>query len=388
MTKVLIVEDDPAQSRLLGRAISRRRPDYSVVCSANGREAIVVLEREDIDLVLTDLQMSEMNGFELLAWLLTHKPTVAVFTMTAYGNSETQARLASLGSVECFTKPIDVPGLLRKFSDCVAQSIRGQVKNVGLASFLQLLEMEQKTCTLTVRFHDQSGTLFMRKGELLDARLGDLSGEAAATQIIGWVDSSITIEAGCSVTERAITTRMGFVVMEAMRLRDETFRDMPVFDTDITGRTIPSRESASPSAAAAPELPVAPAQPPPGERTRRTGYVHAPVGAFVVAVVDAATGIVLACDGKERASIGEAAARAAEVLEAAQRAVGPSANNESIQEFVVTMRLRCELIRPLPGSEGGFALIVFDKSAMNLMIARLELDHAIATYMATAGPRP
>ncbi|HEY4016891.1 MAG TPA: response regulator [Polyangiaceae bacterium] len=388
MTTVLIVEDDPQQSRLLGRAISRRRPDYSVVCSANGREAIDVLEREDIDLVLTDLQMSEMNGFELLAWLLTHKPTVSVFTMTAYGNSETQARLASLGSVECFTKPIDVPGLLRKFSDCVAQSIRGQVKNLGLPSFLQLLEMEQKTCTLTVRFHDQSGTLFMRKGELLDARLGDQSGEEAATTIIGWVDPTITIEAGCSVTERAIKTRMGFVVMEAMRLRDESFRNIPVFDTDVGGRTIPARESTSPSAAAPPELPAAQEPAPPNDRVRRPGYVHAPVGAFVVAVVDAATGIVLACDGRERAGIGEAAARAAEVLRTAQRAVGPSANDESIQEFVVTMRSRCELIRPLPGDEGAFAFIAFDTSAMNLMIARLELNHAVATYLATATPRP
>ncbi len=388
MTKVLIVEDDPAQSRLLGKAISRRRPDYSVVCTANGREAIGVLEREDIDLVLTDLQMSEMNGFELLAWMLTHKPAISVFTMTAYGNSETQARLAALGSVECYTKPIDVAGVLRKFSDCVAQSIRGQVKNVGLASFLQLLEMEQKTCTLTVRFNDQSGTLFMRKGELLDARLGDRSGEEAATTIIGWVDSTVTIEAGCSVTERAITTRMGFVVMEAMRLRDESFRNMPVFDTDTSGKTIPARESMLPGAATAPQTPAGRHAAAPSEGTRRAGYIHAPVGAFVVAVVDSATGAVLACDGRERIGIAEAAIRAADILKAVQRAVGPCANDELIQEFIVTMRARCELLRPLPGNEGGFALIVFDTSAMNLVIARLELDHAIATYMATSTPRP
>jgi hypothetical protein len=97
---------------------------------------------------------------------------------------------------------------------------------------------------------------------------------------------------------------------------------------------------------------------------------------------------VLACDGKERAGISEAAARAVDVLKTAQGAVGPGANHEPIQEFVVAMRSRCELIRPLPGNEGGFALIVFDTSAMNLMIARLELDHAIATYLATASPRP
>lgn len=387
MTTVLIVEDDPAQSRLLGKAISRRRPEYSVVCSANGREAIAVLEREDIDLVLTDLQMSEMNGFELLAWLLTNRPTVFVFTMTAYGNSETQARLASLGSVECFTKPVDIAGVLRRFSDCVSQSIRGQVKNLGLASFLQLLQMEQKTCTLTVRFCEQVGKLFMRKGELLDARLGDRSGEDAATTIIGWVDSIITIETGCSVTEPTITAGMGYVLMEAMRLRDEISRDFPAFDTDISGRTLPSPKPAV-------QLPPAPAtilSPQTthvaSSATRRFGPVHAPVDAFVVAIVDATTGNVLACDGKERIGIAEAAALAAELLKTATRAVGPCANDEAIQELVVTMRSRCELLRSLPEIDGGFALIAFDPNVMNLMIARLELNQAIATYLATAAPR-
>jgi DNA-binding response OmpR family regulator len=385
VTKVLIVEDDPAQSRLLRRAISRRRPEYSILCSANGREAIAVLEKEEIDLVLTDLQMSEMNGFELLAWLFTNKPTVSVFTMTAFGNSETKARLASLGSVECFTKPLDIAGVLQRFSDCVAQSIRGRVENVGLASFLQLLQMEQKTCTLTVRFQEQVGTLFIRKGELLDARLGKQSGENAATTIIGWVDSTITIETGCSVTEPVITTGMGYVVMEAMRLRDESSRNFPVLDTDLTLRTLPAT---LPNSSPSPRPPSSQSPGFPNDPTRRSGAVHAPVGAFVVAILDATTGRVLACDGRERIGIGEAAALALEILRTAGRAVGPCANDEPIQEFVVTMRSRCELIRPLPETEGGFALIAFDPTVMNLVIARLELEHAIATYLATATARP
>ena len=142
-----------------------------------------------------------------LTFLALKVLSAVAFTMTAYGNPETHGRLAELGSIECFTKPIDIAGVLRRFSDCVSESIRGHVKNVGLPSFLQLLEMEQKTCTLTINHHDQAGTLFIRRGELYDARVGDRSGQDAAMAIIGWLDPTITIEAGCSVTTRAPAMR-------------------------------------------------------------------------------------------------------------------------------------------------------------------------------------
>jgi hypothetical protein len=55
---------------------------------------------------------------------------------------------------------------------------------------------------------------------------------------------------------------------------------------------------------------------------------------------------------------------------------------------VVTTRSRYELIRRLPDSDDEFVMIAFDPSMMNLVLARLELEHAIATYLATATMRP
>ncbi len=394
MTKVLIVENDPAQSRLLKKALSRRRPEYSIVCSSNGREAIAILERDDVDIVLTDLQMPDGDGFELLAWLVNNKPAVPAFTMTAYGNPETQARVASLNSIECFTKPIDIAGVLRRFSDTMAQNIRGHVKNVGLPSFLQLLAMEQKTCTLTIRHDDKTGTLFMRKGELFDARLDGRAGEEAASAIIAWVDSTITIEAGCGDNERTIESPMGFLVMEAMRLQDENTRDFPATDTETTGRTVSATEAAMTApepprptpAAAASAVTTPPSQGAvPLNGAAHRGVVHAPAGASMVAVVDASTGVVFASDGKERTGIPHAAAALAAIFRKAEETVAACTNGEAIEEFVVATRSRYELIRPLPAHEGAFAMIVFDPTIINLMMARHELEYAIATYQATEG---
>ena len=121
MTRVLIVDDDLGQLRLLARIFSMRRPDLEVATAANGAEAIERLRAASSDLVLTDLQMPRMNGFELLAWLRSHQPHIPVFTMTAYPDAESMERLRDLGSIECFTKPLDVSGVLERLSSAVTE---------------------------------------------------------------------------------------------------------------------------------------------------------------------------------------------------------------------------------------------------------------------------
>ena len=105
--KVLVVDDDDSQARALARALSRRRPDLTVVTSPNGVEAIQAIKTEGVDAVLTDLRMPEMDGFELLAWLANNEPAIPAFAMSAYGDAEARSKLSDLGAIECFSKPVD-----------------------------------------------------------------------------------------------------------------------------------------------------------------------------------------------------------------------------------------------------------------------------------------
>jgi CheY-like chemotaxis protein len=182
MTRILIVEDDPTQARALARAFSRLRPDLTVVTASNGVEASTLMTERAVDLVLTDLQMPEMDGFELVAWILSNCPDVSVFTMSAYGTHDTAERLGSLGAIEYFTKPIDPKLALARLTDTLSQSVRGHVQNVSLASFLQLMEMERKTCNLAITCDDKTGVLVVRKGQLVDARSAELRARTRPSQ--------------------------------------------------------------------------------------------------------------------------------------------------------------------------------------------------------------
>src|SRR5947208_14747582 len=114
MKTVLVVDDEPSVIFALSEGLRDRRGGVRVVTAANGIEAVAVLEAEPVNLVLTDLRMPDMDGFELLAFLRRNHPSLPVILMTALGRAETSARLATAGSLECPAKPFHLPAPKRK----------------------------------------------------------------------------------------------------------------------------------------------------------------------------------------------------------------------------------------------------------------------------------
>ncbi|MES1178104.1 MAG: response regulator [Myxococcales bacterium] len=376
MTRVLIVEDDPAQARALARSFAKQRPDLTVLTSSNGLEATRLMTERAVDLVLTDLQMPEMDGFELVAWTVSHCPDAAVFTMSAYGAEDTAARINGLGAIEYFSKPIDPKAVLDRLTDALNQSVRGHVQNVSLASFLQLMEMERKTCNLTIKCDDKSGLLVVRKGELVDARSGDLQGEDAAISIIAWPNPSIMISRHSEVGPAVIQKSLGFIVMEAMRVQDEAAHNAPK-PSDGNGSSWPAqRHSWRPSPMPPPPSSPLSAAPP----LVPSAIVGLPSGATAIAVVDTATGAVLKSAAKDGVPLVELAGMAALVLRHQTTTLSLCNVAEGVEELVLSTTQRCDVIRPLNGSGSQFALLVFEPEETNLVMARLELDRFIAGH--------
>jgi DNA-binding response OmpR family regulator len=391
--KILIVDDEPTQARGLSRAILHRRPDYSVLTALNGAEAVALLEEQQVDLVLTDLQMDQMDGFDLLAWILSHRPALLAFAMTGQASEESSRRLSGLGAIECFNKPLDIDALLERLTDGLAQSIRGHVQNVGLASFLQLIELERKTCTLEVRRGDLVGHLYLRKGELLEARVGDASGEQGALAIIGWINASITIHSGCEVNERGIHKPVYHIVMDAMRMRDEVVRKrgtdseralMRIRDEAIKKRESERAQFKEKGKEKDSFFPLV-SDPATGtfRMPRSLDSLHLPVGALALAVVEVATGVVVASEDLANLSVREFAEAAAAMLRRQHSQASPSgaAQAEGVEEVVMTTAKRCELIRMSPNREI-FVLLIFDMTQTNLVMARLELERFMMEFAA------
>ena len=104
--RILVVDDEEMICILLTDVLSDE--GYEVVTASDGQEAVDLLERERIDLIITDMVMPGLNGIEVLRTAKRLDPQRPVIVMTGYPSVETVRRLIRLGAEDYITKPFNV----------------------------------------------------------------------------------------------------------------------------------------------------------------------------------------------------------------------------------------------------------------------------------------
>jgi len=107
---VLIVDDEAPQREMIGGFLKKQ--GFGVALAGGGQEALEVIRRGPVDLVLTDLRMPQMSGVELLAEVKKRNPEIPVVVMTAYGSVESAVSAMKAGAYDYLSKPIDLDDLL------------------------------------------------------------------------------------------------------------------------------------------------------------------------------------------------------------------------------------------------------------------------------------
>ncbi len=221
MKKILIVDDEQSFLLSLTDMFQEQSEQFTIITANNGKKAVAVLDDEAVDLVVTDLKMPEMDGFGLLAYMSKATPDVPVIVMTAFGTPEMEDQVLDLGAFQYIEKPIEFNVLLGKIKEGLKAGSKGHVAGISVGSFLQLLELERKTCTLSVTAEGKTGTLFIRQGDLLDAEADTITGLDAAFTILCWDHAEIDILNMCRKRPKVIDVPLGFVLIEAARKKDE-----------------------------------------------------------------------------------------------------------------------------------------------------------------------
>ena len=100
---ILVVDDEAMMRELLARILIR--DGYRVLTAEDGVAALELLEQEDIAIVLSDLKMPRMGGFDLLKRVKSEHPGVGMVIMTSFGDTFTVKDALLLGADEYITKP-------------------------------------------------------------------------------------------------------------------------------------------------------------------------------------------------------------------------------------------------------------------------------------------
>src|SRR5450631_575497 len=106
---VLVVDDEPDICELL--SITLQRMELNARTANTLATAQRLLKTEHFDLCLTDMQLPDGDGLELVEWMQQYTPTVPVAVITAHGNMETAVRALKVGAFDFVSKPLDLAGL-------------------------------------------------------------------------------------------------------------------------------------------------------------------------------------------------------------------------------------------------------------------------------------
>ncbi|MBE5764796.1 MAG: response regulator transcription factor [Clostridiales bacterium] len=157
MIKILVVEDDTDLNRFV--CYSLRNSGYEVATCFNGKEALEKMEDFKCDLLLTDVMMPEVNGFELAESVRSVNKTMPIIFMTAKDDKPSKMLGYNIGIDEYVTKPFDIDILLLTIKAILRRAKIESEKEITIGNFY--MNIEERTATvngeeiaLTVREFD------------------------------------------------------------------------------------------------------------------------------------------------------------------------------------------------------------------------------------------
>ena len=103
---LLVIEDDEASSKLIEAAL--RILDIEILLADNGQDGINIFLDHHVDLVLLDIQLPGMDGYEVLRHLKKNKPEIDVVAQTAYSMSDDKDKCIKRGCSDFLSKPINI----------------------------------------------------------------------------------------------------------------------------------------------------------------------------------------------------------------------------------------------------------------------------------------
>lgn len=210
--RILIVEDDTSFGMMVAQYLEKN--NYTPTITKSAREALLAMDKEHFDLVLTDLKLPGMDGIELLKEVKSQDPNQTVVLMTSYGHVKSAVRAMKLGAYEYITKPIDHEELLSVISEACKQKpvetspnqqpskfisgtsekfqeVLDQAHLVAVTELSVLVLGESGTGKeyLSKLIHDHSDR---KHGPFISVDCGTLSTELAASELFGHVKGAFT----------------------------------------------------------------------------------------------------------------------------------------------------------------------------------------------------
>ncbi len=151
MNKHLLLIDDELEIRELA-ADFFSDAGYHIDLATCGNESIAMMEKQDYDVVITDLMMPDGNGEQVVSWVMQNKAYMGVIVMTGYGSVESAVKLMKMGAVDYVLKPFMLDELKVVIERCISNlelKEENRLLQEAYAKMYEVKNMKEKFLALT-----------------------------------------------------------------------------------------------------------------------------------------------------------------------------------------------------------------------------------------------
>ncbi len=195
---LLVVEDDRATQSFLTRGL-RGLAGFRILLAQHGQEALDILQKEEVHVLCTDLQMPVLDGYQLIGEVSARYPHIPILVVTGEPVEKHQYAPFHLGAMSLFAKPPRLSALMEEIRLAAAKPLDADIRGLSLQSLLQLLQWERKTCTLIIRGPQGMGLIYIQEGQVIHGAYRDKEGRDAVFEILSWDDIHIEMVSTCKV---------------------------------------------------------------------------------------------------------------------------------------------------------------------------------------------
>ncbi len=267
---ILVADGDPKNLQILRENLESS--GFEVIVAADGVQAWQKISAGLPDLILSEVNLPQLDGFQLLEKLKADPATSAIPLMFLTNRRELQDRVRSLrgGVKDYMIKPLHVKEVLARIRMILRRMERlkedevetshklvGRLEEFSPVDLIESFGVERKTGILTLRNeNNRSGEIYFREGAVVNSSLGNLKAEKAVYQMLPWKHGHFTmIFKDLSVADEISVSNLGLLLQGFKRMeeRERLFKLLPspetTFATTETFRTILTKRELAPEVA-------------------------------------------------------------------------------------------------------------------------------------------
>ncbi|MDY0091530.1 MAG: response regulator [Candidatus Vecturithrix sp.] len=250
--RILIVEDEPGMIELLTVALEDE--GYVISIANNGHQGLRKVEEEHPDLIISDVMMPDMNGYDFCEQLRANPKTAAIpfIFLTAKKDVSDRVRGLNLGADDYISKPFHVVEVVARIKTLMQRVQRsrqaspqgttsatevafsGDLEKISIGEVVQTIALTRKNGCLVVMNNSRRGEVYFHDGMVMYADVDRKKGEDAVYRLLSWKNGQFKFDVGAITKTRNVQKSAEGLLMEGMRRLDEFYRLLGYFPSTET----------------------------------------------------------------------------------------------------------------------------------------------------------